>query len=374
MKNILFVSHYTGLGGGETAALSLADRLTDYNLHLLVPREGAFAEAWRTRGWKVHIHPFRGTSTYFVPSLWAHFPFRHTIERIIQENNIHLIHSDYHALPFALPASKQVGIPCVWMCWGWWFHPKLWQRQFFQQVDVIFAASNIIKQGFLGQPPFMPPDDIQVLYPGVDTQRFSPRNDGSAIRQEVGIDAETPLVLMLARFQNVKGHDTFVEMARIVSRRIPEVHFIVAGENLQSRADSSYQQRILAMAQADQRLWQKLHYLGHRNDVETLLAAADVVVCPSHFESFGMVNVEAMASGRPVISTNQGGPAEVIIDGVTGYLVPPKNPTVMADRVIELLYSPNTRRSFGTAGHLRVQQLFSADAVAEQFINRIEQL
>ncbi len=372
-KTILFASSYTGLGGGETATLTLAAHLPGYTPHLFVPAEGTFADAWRAQGWAVHVHPYRGASTYFVPSLWANFPAARQLERVIAENAIDVVHSDYHTLPFALPAAQRAGVPCVWTCMGWWFRPKRWQRGFFRRPAATFAHSEAIKHGFLGSPPFMPPDDVEVLYPGVDSTRFSPRVDGTALREEMGVGG-CPVVLMVGRFQAVKGHDTFLRMAALVLQRIPDAHFVIVGDNPQTSADSAYKKRILALAKQNDRLWRRLHLLGHRDDVAPVLAAADVVVCPSHFESFGVVNVEAMASGKPVVSTNRGGPGEVVVDGVTGYLVPPKDPAAFAGRVIELLYSENTRRSFGMAGRLRVQQLFSASATAERFAERLAQV
>ncbi len=101
---------------------------------------------------------------------------------MIREQKIHAVHSDYHSLPFALPAARSAGVPLVWTCWGWWFKPKVWQRGFFRQPDATFASSWAIKDGFLGTPPFMSPDRVEVLPPGVDTERFTPGIDGSAVR------------------------------------------------------------------------------------------------------------------------------------------------------------------------------------------------
>ncbi len=369
MTNILFISSYTGLGGGETATLTLADHLSGYTPHLFVPAEGTFASAWRERGWSVHVHPYRGATVYFVPPVWARLPISRTIARVIADCGIDVVHSDYHSLPMALPAAQRAGVPCVWTCMGWWFKPKPWQRGFFRQADATFAHSQAIRDGFLGQPPFMPPDGVQVLYPGVDTFRFNPRNDGTRVREQIGA-WDDPVIVMVGRFQRVKGQDTFIRMAAYVALRFPQAHFVIVGENLQSAADRHYKQQVLALAKLEPRL--RLHFLGYRSDVESVLAAADVVVCPSHFESFGVANVEAMASGKPVVSTNRGGPSEVVVDGVTGYLVPPKDPKALADRVIELLHSPHTRRTFGTAGRMRAQQVFSAGAVAEAFDTRLQ--
>jgi len=370
---ILFISSYSGLGGGETALVALAAHLKGYEVHLLVPHDGAFAAAWRNIGGVVHLAAFRGASVVFVPSLWAHFPIRYQIARLIREQHIDVVHTEYHALPFALPAAESAGIPCLWTCMGWWFHPQVWQRAFFKRASATFAHSQAIQRGFLGNPPFMPPDALEVLYPGVDTVRFSPQADGHAVRAELGIAPDVPLVALVARFQDVKGHDTFLQMAAQVRARLPAVQFIVAGENLQSAQDADYKRRILALLDTLQ-LTPAVHYLGHRSDVEHKLAAADVVVCPSHFEGFGMVNVEAMACGKPVVSTNHGGPSEVVIDGETGYLVPPKDPAALAERVIALLYSPNTRRTFGAAGRLRALQVFSADQVAARFATTVHKL
>src|SRR5215212_11608775 len=96
--NILFATHYTGLGGGETALLALAQQLdlTRYRPHLLVPRDGQLAEHWRAQGWPVHITYWRGATVYFIPSVWAQFPVTRRIEQLIRDEGINIVHSDYH--------------------------------------------------------------------------------------------------------------------------------------------------------------------------------------------------------------------------------------------------------------------------------------
>ena len=118
----------------------------------------------------------------------------------------------------------------------------------------------------------------------------------------------------------------------------------------------------------------RLHYLGFRADSERVIAAADVVVCSSHFESYGMVNIEAMASGKPVVSTNKGGPSETVADGVTGYLVPPGDAAGLALQVIALLENVALRLRMGAAGRARVEQLFSVTAMAAQYSRVVERV
>jgi glycosyltransferase involved in cell wall biosynthesis len=369
-QHILFATHYTGLGGGETALLTLAQQLDQdtYQPHLLVPGKGQLADHWHARGWPTHIIPYRGATVYFIPPVWARLPITHQIEGLIRDHDIRAVHSDYHTLPMALPAAKRAGSPILWTCMGWWFQPKVWQRRFFQRCDATFAHSEAIKRGFLGAPPFMPPERIEVLYPGVDTERFNPDVDGMRVRFEANIAQDAPVVALVARFQNVKGHDMFQDVARQVAYQIPEARFIVAGENVHgAAADDRYKQQIIKTHEHDRVLRERVTYLGFRSDVERVMAAADVVVCASQFESFGVVNVEAMAMGKPVVSTNNGGPAETIVDGETGYLVEPGDVVRMAERLIVLLRDADLRQRLGGAGRDRVERLFSATATAGRF-------
>lgn len=374
--NLLFASSYTDLGGGETALVTLAQHLDSarFRLHLLVPRPGQLSQRWQDSGWPLHITPWRGATVWFVPPVWARLPVVYQMEHIIRDNDIQAVHSDYHSLPMLLPAAERAGIPALWTCMGWWFRPKLWQRAFFQRSAATFAHSQAIKDGFLGNPPFMPPDAIEILYPGVDTQRFQPDVDGIKVRFENSIAQDAPVVALIARFQDVKGHDVFLEMARQVALQMPEARFLVAGENTQTQADDSYKRRILEMARTEPLLRKRLFYVGFRPDVERVIAAADVVVCSSRFEGYGVVNIEAMACGKPVVSTNRGGPSETVVDGETGYLVSPGDPAALASKVIHLLREPSLRQQMGAAGRTRVEAHFSGASNADQFSRVLDRI
>lgn len=365
------------MGGGETSLLTLADHLdpTRWRPHLLTPTGGQLPEAFRARNWSSHTIPFRGASTWFMPAVYARFPAVSQMAALFREQGIAAVHSDYHSLPFALPAARQAGIPLVWTCWGWWFRPKPWQRGFFRQPDAAFAASWAIRDGFLGQPPFMPPERLPVLPPGVDIQRFRPGLDGTSVRRDAGVTGDAPLVALIARFQDVKGHDVFQAMIRAIAPQMPEVRFIVAGENVHGKAaDDAYRARILQAWERDSLLHDRLTYLGFRSDPERVIAAADVVVCSSHFESYGMVAVETMASGKPIVSTRRGGPSETIVDGETGFLVDAGDAAALAERVIRLLRDPSLRQRMGEAGRARAEAQFSAQAMAARFSETVGRL
>lgn len=367
MNRILFTSWYTGLGGGETDLLTLAQALDHnrYQPHLLLPAEGQLSQRWREAGFPVNILPFRGASTFFIPAIWQRFPVVRRMSELLRRQHIDLVQGDYHSLPLVAPAARSAGIPLSWTVWGWWYKPKPWQRAFFRQIPVAAARSRAIRDGFLGEPPFMPAARLPVIYAGVDTERFRPGLDGAALRREVGISDDVPVVAMVARFQRVKGHHTFQAMAQRILAQLPDTHFIIAGDDVFGvAADQRYRDEILAQARSSADLRERLHYLGFRADVESVYAAANVFVCPSDFESYGIANLEAMACALPVVSTRRGGPAETIAEGLTGCLVDPGDADALAKRALQLLNDAPLRNRMGAAGRERVLRSFSVGAAA----------
>lgn len=362
--NLLSITTYTGIGGGESLQLNLMRALdkSKYTPFLLTPRTGTFPEAAAALGVRTHVIPFRGTTTVFVPELWARFPIVGKLRHFLRDHAIHAVLSDYHSLPFVVPAARSLNIPVVWNAMGWWFPMYSWQRQFYaKHVTKIIAITSAVKERLLGDPPKMFPDLMDVLIPGVDTDLHQPDVDGMTVRQKIGIGADVPLVAMIARFQNVKGHEYFLEMARLVLEQVPEARFAVAGENVFAVSkDEAYKRSIWEMAQQDPLLRERVTYLGFWQDSREVLAAADVMVCSSWFESLSMVALESMAMARPIVSTRVGGPSETIIDGVTGYLVPPRDSRAIAERVTLLLRNPALRQRIGAQAREHVVEHFSA--------------
>ncbi len=381
IRNLLFISAYSGLGGGESVQLNLMKALLSgdhgWALHLVGPRPGVWPEAAQALGVTFHALPYRGINTWFVPALYRRFPISRKLAGLVRRLDIHAIHSDYHSLPFAAAAARANAIPVIWNAMGWWFPAKPWQRGFFRRdITQIIAITQAVRDRWLaasGQ--FMLPDRVRVLVPGVDESTFHPEIDGSPVRQHLGLAPDAPLVAMIARFQHVKGHDIFQAMARRVLAEMPEAHFAVAGENVFGASkDEAYKQQILSAASSDPLLSRRLTYLGFWEDARQVMAAADVMVCPSRFESLGMVHLESMAMARPIVSMDNGGPAETVADGVTGFLVPPEQPDALAERVLMLLRDPALRRRMGEAGRARVLAHFTASGYATHIAQLLDSL
>lgn len=368
--NILFITTYTGIGGGESLQLNLMGALdrARYRLHLLTPRDGPFPQAAAKLGVTTHVLPFRGATTLFIPRLWALFPITARLCAFLQAHAISAVMSDYHALPFILPAAESQRLHVLWNAMGWWFPIRPWQRRFFLRPALrILAITNAVKEGLLGNPPRLSPDRIEVVIPGVDTRQFKPGIDGSPVRARLGIGPDVPLVAMVGRFQAAKGHEVFQKAVRSIAQAVPEARFVVSGDNtgtFKVAKDEAYKQAILRDAGRDPILRERLTYLGFYPDVREVIAASDVMVCSSNFESLSFVAMESMALERPIVSTRVGGPSETILDGVTGYLVPPRDAEAIADRVVALLRNPALRRKMGVAGRDHVLRNLSIERYA----------
>jgi glycosyltransferase involved in cell wall biosynthesis len=289
---------------------------------------------------------------------------------LLDDERPDLVQSDFHSLPYAAAACRRQGVPLLFMCWGWWFRPRPWQRRFYRRsVARVVAASWSIREGFLGRPAAIAPEQVAVVSPGVDVDRFRPpASERALLRAALGLPAAGPLVTLLARYQEVKGHDVFLAAAREVGRQMPEVTFAVAGdEPFGVAADAAYGRRVRSIAASDPLLASRVRFLGRTDAPERLLAASDVLVCSSRFETFGMAVVEAMSCEVPVVSTNRGGPAETVVHGETGLLVPPDRPDLIASGVLDLLADAGLRRRMGRAGRQRVETLFSVEGYAARF-------
>lgn len=193
---------------------------------------------------------------------------------------------------------------------------------------------------------------------GIDLKKFSPSLDGpGTLRRILGIGPQTFVVGVVARLVPGKGHQCFLEMAAKILEVCPNTHFLIVGDG-PLRAD---------LESLAGRLGIRPHviFAGHRTDIPALMEVMDVFVLPTLREGFGVAFAEAMAVGKAVVGSRIGPVAEVVEDGVTGYLASPDSPKDFADRVLVLLSDADRRRAFGEAGRHRVGSCFSERRMCE---------
>jgi glycosyltransferase involved in cell wall biosynthesis len=205
---------------------------------------------------------------------------------------------------------------------------------------------------------------MRTVYPGVDCDDLGPL-DSVRLHAELGLPSNVHLVGVIGRLQAWKGHEDFIRAVPLILKSVPDTRFLVVGGTLFG-LETEYP-HFLKNLVSELGLGEAILFTGHRSDIPRILATLDVVVVPSRLpEPFGTVQVEAMAAGKPVVSTAAGGNLEVVSDGVTGILVSPGEPADIARAVVRLLREPELRQAFGEASRERVRERFSVKLMAER--------
>lgn len=203
------------------------------------------------------------------------------------------------------------------------------------------------------------PDKIVVIPPGVDLERFHPMDKKEAKRR-VGIPCGDANILFAGRIEPLKGIDTMLQAMAIIQERAPATvenccMAIIGGDPWADDLDEEMAR--LQELRDDLKIHDLVVFLGAKDQeiLPNYYAAAEVVVMPSHYESFGMVALEAMAMGTPVIASEVGGLAHLVKHERTGYHVPSRDPEALARRIFELLTNPRCREAMGQAAREHAQ-------------------
>lgn len=203
-------------------------------------------------------------------------------------------------------------------------------------------------------------DKVVILPPGVDLDRFHPIPKGQA-KDQLGIPRQDKNILFAGRIEPLKGIDTLLRAIALIQQRRPAAIenvcvAIIGGDPWSDDPDDEMAR--LQQLRKDLDIHDFVTFLGSK-DQEILpyyYAAAEMVVMPSHYESFGLVALEAMAMGTPVIASEVGGLAFLVRDGETGFHVPSRDPEALAERIYRLLIDENCGRDLGQNARAYAQQ------------------
>ena len=197
------------------------------------------------------------------------------------------------------------------------------------------------------------PAKIAIIPPGVDLCHFRPQ-PRTEMRRQLGLPLDQKIALFVGRIEPLKGIDTIIQATRLLCDQNPALAdeltvAIVGGSPWVAQLDTEMA-RLQAM-RTELGLERTVRFVGARQQsvLPDFYSAADVVLMPSHYESFGMVGLEAMSCGAPVIAANVGGLAHLVKDGKTGFLVPPRAPGALAERMNLLLSDELLRWGMGKA-------------------------
>ncbi len=212
----------------------------------------------------------------------------------------------------------------------------------------------------------MPDEKIRIIHNGIDPERFRPSEEGARVREELGLSNDAFLAILPGRLSPEKGQTELVRAVALLRARTGRHRGARGRRRFSDDAGGGSHRAALEALRAELGLGVRVRFVPHRRDVPAVMHAADVVVIPSHWEPFGLVVVEALACGRPVVAARAGAIPELVDDGVSGVLVPVRDPTALADAIERLWREPELRRRLGQRAREEVRARFTERRMADE--------
>ncbi len=363
--NILVIDSTFGLGGAETVTCNIFNRVNKQRFRIVVCTfydPGAIGEQFRNRGCTLYsnITNYKYDLRILARLRW-----------IIRQNHIDLIYLINQPLTlfWGLLAGKLCAVPIISVIHSCVSIKSrriiVLYRHLLPFVDRIILVAHQQKRevSFLRH---IPQHLIRVIHNGVDPGEFARRVDEVAKCNSLALPSNCSIVGIVSRMETIKGIDIFCSAAKHILQQTDNVVFLVIGDGSQIDA---FKQLSATLGLAD-----KVHFLGTRRDIPELLQVMDVAVLASRTEALPMTVLEYMASGRPVVATDVGGVRELITDGITGFLVPPDNPTALAAKILQLLNNRELRTIIGDNAKRQINERFTLDITVRETEDICEQL
>ncbi len=371
IRRIIHLSKMTGVAGSEG--------------HLLVLLRGLRAQGLDARLW-ILVEPGRPLDDYVRELEVAGVPVeRLTIRRdldpalgreLVQRLraarpdavHTHLLHADL----YGTLAARLAGVPYVISSRHnddrfrrrapvRWLLRWLWRR-----TDAGIAISDAIRR-FSIEVEDASPEQVVTVHYGLDPATVgAPAGARAELCDAIGVGPDALLVGSACRLIEQKGLSDGLRAFAQVTRDVPEAHYVIAGDG-PLREALEHEARALGLAG-------RVHFLGWRDDARAVIAALDLLLAPSLWEGFGLVLLEAMALSVPIVSTRVSAIPEVVVEGETGWLVPPADPDALAGALRDALTHPAELMARGRAGRRRLETHFTVERMVQQTIDVYERL
>jgi glycosyltransferase involved in cell wall biosynthesis len=368
---VLYLTPYGTIGGAERALLEL---LAELDRARFVPvvvlgAAGPLVAELEARGIEAVVEPFPSPPLHRLP--WPPTIARlvraaRRIRRLAMGRHARILHCGDVLGLMLLIAARPRGARLVYQLnyLGGAARRMAFACLALPAVDRILAVSAR-QPARLGPAPGLLAGRTSVVPPGIRAASFED-GEARALRRELALGDDAPLVGLVARYDTWKGHAVFLEGAARIRSRRPDVRFAMVGGCLngdQLPHLRRYRDAVLArMKMLD--LEESVAVLGHRGDVAAVLAGLDVLVCPSDDEPFGMIVLEALAAGTPVVASDSGGPAEILEHGRSGLLFSTGNADALAAAVLRVLDEPGLGGRLAEEGRRRLRSAFTGTRYA----------
>ena len=380
MRSLILVKTVIGANWAKEQARKLVELGVD--IHVVAPSGDGLMEEYREFGAHTHV-----LQTDIAPLARSGRVFQAgaNFRALITEVKPDLIHSHFvgTTLFMRLMLGRRNRIPRLFQVPG----PLHLENPLVRRVEIrsarpqdYWAAScRATRDIYLGSG--IAPDRVGISYYGLDLSRFGspPPLD---LRSELGLGAGAKLVGMVAfayepkrwlgQRVGLKGHEDLIDAAAILIGRGIDLHCVFVGDAWGDRASAlRYFEGVKAYGHA--RLGDRAHFLGRRSDVASLYGNFDVAVHPSHSENLGGA-AESLLLGVPTVATNVGGFPDIVIDGKTGWLAPPKDPRALSMAIEAALKEPVKAHRMAAAGTAVTRQLLKIDATTRSIFDIYERM
>ena len=272
--------------------------------------------------------------------------------RLIRERKIDILQThDAQTRRLGVLAAAITGVRHVTSVHGWIFNDRKQQTAKWIDARLIGLADRAIAvSGRLGEEltaAGVPASRLTVVRNAVLLGDYGSKGSGEAVRAEFNIPRDHRVISIIGRISAEKGHEVFLAAAKRILERHPKTTFMIVGDGpLRARVGEAAQELGIAS---------HVVFTGHRAKTHDIYGATDVIVISSFTEGIPNVLLEAYAYEMPAVATDVGGVGEVMQDGVSGWLVQPGDPEIIADKVNGLLADDNLRERMGRAGRLAME-------------------
>ena len=359
MKNsfrILFLSTSMGLGGAENQLMEVASRLKKrghqvYVISLVKP--GPLGEELQKRN--IGYQSLNANSKLFVALVLS------KLVNFVRRWKPDIVHSHMvHANLLARLARPFAPVPVLICSAHNIDEGGRFREILYRLTDPLCDLTTQVSQAGLERyvrVGAVPRHKIRYIPNGVDTERFKPNpEDRLRVRKELGVEGF--VWLAVGRFDPQKDYPNMLQAFARVVCRAPDAVLLIAG-------DGPLRKTIEVMAQK-LGIKERVKFLGIRRDIPQLMNAADAYVMSSSWEGMPIVLLEASATELPIVATDVGGNREVVLDGITGFLLPPRNSEALAEAMLRMMNLPEEkRREVGKAARKHVEENFSLDHVVD---------
>jgi glycosyltransferase involved in cell wall biosynthesis/peptidoglycan/xylan/chitin deacetylase (PgdA/CDA1 family) len=296
------------------------------------------------------------------------------IFKFIKKNNIKIIVT-YHESSdfFGSIIGKLSGVPVIISSRrDMGFNLKKRHILFYKLInplfDMVLTVSDAVKNEIFSKQNILWHKCV-TLYNGVKISDFPQDIDKGIVKKSLGLDNNRPVVGILAGIRPIKGHKYFLEAASLILKEYPETYFLIVGWP----DDKIYYKQLKDLTK-QLKIGERVLFVGGRSDTAKILSITDISVLSSLSEGFSNAVIESMAAGKPVVATNVGGTTEAVVDGETGFLVPPYNAKALADAILRLLRNKKMAEDMGKKGRRLAEEKFSLNIMIEQLQHLYESL